>query len=206
MSAVGEADWRGVGGDGLAVRTALHDRLLGTARTSLRGQEARQDDPNDPTTSTYRRTLTVPANTRKLDITVDGLPGTDLDLWVFYDFDGNGSLDFPFELVAVSGSPTADEQVRLLGDLPAGQYQIWVHGWYVPAGVTRFSLETATTTGQVWPDVARGLRRRAGRLACRAQRRGLAPYSAPGDRGCGARRPAAGVPVRARETRDDRSR
>lgn len=132
---------------------ALHDRLLGTARTSLRGQEARQDDPNDPTTSTYRRTLTVPANTRKLDITVDGLPGTDLDLWVFYDFDGNGSFDFPFELVAVSGSPTADEQVRLLGDLPAGQYQIWVHGWYVPAGVTRFSLETATTTGQVWPDV-----------------------------------------------------
>jgi C-terminal processing protease CtpA/Prc len=154
-SAVGEAAWRGVGGTGLAVRTGLLDRLFRRQPPQiLRAQGARQDNPFDPTTSGYKRDVVIDQpDTQRLRVTVAGRPGADLDLYVLYDANGDGRFSFPNELIALSGTPTAQEEVDLLGQLPLGRYQIWVHGYYVPTQASRFDLTIDVASGQPWPDV-----------------------------------------------------
>lgn len=155
VTAVGESAWRGVGGSGLAVRTGLLDRLFRRRPPQvLRAQGATQDNPFDPTTSGYRQDVVIDqADTQRLRVTVAGRPGADLDLYVLFDANGDGRFSFPNELIAFSGTPTAQEEVDLLGQLPIGRYQIWVHGYYVPTQASRFDLTIDVASGQAWPDV-----------------------------------------------------
>lgn len=102
------------------------------------GLPIQQDDPNDPTTSSYTQVLEV-ENAGLLDIQLTGQAPDDLDLFLAYDFNGDGEFDFSSELIAVSGTPTAEESitVRLPQD---GLYQVYVHGWAVPEGNSTFDL------------------------------------------------------------------
>jgi C-terminal processing protease CtpA/Prc len=154
VSEVAEASWQGVADHGLAVRTSLAQRVFAEGPPEeLTGQVAAQDDPDDPSTATYRRDLQIDGDdAHLLDITVAGLPTDDLDLFLLHDADADGVFAFPRELAAVSAGPTADEHVKS-GPLPAGDYQIWVHGWFVPGGETTFTLRTERLTQQIWPDV-----------------------------------------------------
>jgi peptidase S41-like protein len=154
-SEVAEADWRGVDKQGLAIRTEFFDQLSRPGPPEqLHDQVVTQDDPNDPTTATYRRDLIVPDGTRLVDLSTHDASGAiDLDLFLLYDANGDGAFTFPDELVAYSAGPTGDERIRLIGTPnPPGHYQLWAHGWFIPQGTAPFDLTIDVATGQLWPD------------------------------------------------------
>jgi hypothetical protein len=90
-----------------------------------------QDDPNDPSTSTYTQEITL-ENAGLLDIQVSGGENDDIDLFLIKDFNGDGEFDFATEQVAASTTSTAVESITI--QLPEdGDYLIAVHGWAVPS-------------------------------------------------------------------------
>jgi len=106
----------------------------------LENQEVSQDDPDNPATASYRQDLTLEHASRLEVRTADpGASGMDLDLYVLYDANGDGSFSYPGEVVAAGTTPEAEEQVVIRN--PAdGDYQIWVHGWSVPDSPNTFTL------------------------------------------------------------------
>jgi hypothetical protein len=100
-------------------------------------QVVNQDDPNDPTTASYTRTVTI-NHAALLDVSTGNSSGNDIDLYV-YDPDGN--------LAGASTTPTADEQVSV--QFPQdGEWTIAVHGWSVPAGTATFDLTINAVQGR----------------------------------------------------------
>jgi hypothetical protein len=109
------------------------------------GQTVNQDDPNDPSTSSYTKEIHLD-HAGKLDVSIDGQDGTDLDLYLLYDANGDGQFDFGSEGIAASTTGTPDEAVSLT--LPAdGDYLVAVHGWSVPQGTTTFDLSVNAVQG-----------------------------------------------------------
>jgi hypothetical protein len=151
LASVAEADWRGVAGHGLAIRTRFLDQFVRTAPQVLRQQRATQDDPNDPSTSGYRRDLEVGADSHLIDVSADGPDDVDIDLYLMRDANADGVFTFPDELIESSATATAHERIRV--PVSPGRYQVWVHGWSVPAGITTFDLQIDLVRGQLWPDV-----------------------------------------------------
>jgi hypothetical protein len=99
------------------------------------GLPQHQDDPADPRTSYYKFPITIQRGAR-LDVSTTG-PAGDLDLFLLYDFNGNGQFEYPSEVVGSSTTSTANEFVSL--PMPRdGNYQAWVHGW--AAAATTFDL------------------------------------------------------------------
>jgi hypothetical protein len=150
---VAEAEWRGVGAHGLAVRTSMMIVKEPLPPEVLSDAVAAQDDPNDPTTAAYQRTLTVEPGLATLDIAVDAPEDADLDLYVLHDADGDSVFDWSTELVGVSATAASDERVSLPGAPPPGDYRIVVHGWAVPAGTAPFTLTIDRERGTPLPDV-----------------------------------------------------
>jgi hypothetical protein len=108
------------------------------------GLPIQQDDPNDPFTSSYTEEFTV-GDAGLLDIATDGQDVDDIDLYLLYDFNGDGEFGGD-ELVASSTTPTADEHIRIT--LPAaGDYQLLAHGWSIPTGDSTFDLSVNIVQG-----------------------------------------------------------
>lgn len=97
-----------------------------------------QDNPNDPTTASFSQTISL-EHAGLLDIQTTGAEGDDIDLFLLYDFNGDGAFDFNTELISASTTPTAEESIRILLPLD-GDYQLLVHGWAIPAGESAFDL------------------------------------------------------------------
>lgn len=150
---VAETTWRGVGSDGLAVRTSALDDLGTPQVNSEPGRIIRQDDRNDPATAGYRRDFVAPAGTHRIDVTTTAAAGNDVDVYLLKDLNGDGAFSFPAELVALSARTTADEDARLAGLELGGDYEILVHGFSVPAGSTPVDVSTSVRSGRLWPDV-----------------------------------------------------
>lgn len=94
-----------------------------------------QDNPNDVSTSSYRFPVTI-SHGAKLEATTTSAAG-DIDLFLLYDFNGDGQFSYPSEAVGSSTTSTADEFISL--KMPRdGNYQVWVHGWATAA--TPFDL------------------------------------------------------------------
>ncbi len=96
-----------------------------------------QDDPNDPSTASFVRTVTI-NNGALLEVsTGNSTNGSDLDLFV-YDPSGN--------LVGSSTTPTDAESVSIL--FPEdGDYTVAVQGWSVPAGSDNFEFTVNAVQG-----------------------------------------------------------
>ncbi|MFQ5340603.1 MAG: S8 family serine peptidase [Anaerolineae bacterium] len=108
---------------------------LGTPET-FADQVTNQDDPNDPTTASYTRTVTI-NHAALLDVTTGNSSGNDIDLYVL-DPDGN--------LAGASTTSTANEQVAI--QFPRdGEWTIAVHGWSVPTGTATFDLTINAVQG-----------------------------------------------------------
>jgi subtilisin family serine protease len=58
--------------------------------------------------------------------------GADLDLYLFYDFNGDNAITFN-ELAAVSGGGDSNETIQLIRP-PAGKFRILIHGWGTAGG------------------------------------------------------------------------
>ncbi len=90
-----------------------------------------QDDPDDPSTATYKYPVTI--NHGGLLEASTHAAASDVDLFVLYDANGDGVFDFEHEVIGSSTTPTGDEYVMV--KFPAdGNYLVAVHGWGVTEG------------------------------------------------------------------------
>ncbi len=105
---------------------------------------ARQDDPNNRSTASYKRQFSVD-HAVSISLTLDGGRGPDLDLYLVYDANRDGQFTTN-EIVARSISITAQESI-LVRRPPDGQYQVWVHGYDVPGGSAPFTLDLDIVQG-----------------------------------------------------------
>jgi hypothetical protein len=103
-----------------------------------------QDNPNDPSTSSYMQEIEL-ANAGLFEIEINGTDRDDLDLYVLYDFNGDGELTAD-EVVGQSTTSSADESVTLTLP-PDGLYGIWVHGWAVSGGESTFDIAVNAVQG-----------------------------------------------------------
>ncbi len=111
----------------------------------LADQLAYQDDPYDPTTASYTYIFTL-AHASSLAVSTGDAPGQDLDLYLYYDANGDGLFSHPDELIGSSTTPIADEfvSVRMPAD---GSYMAAVHGWEVSPSPTTFTLTVDAIQG-----------------------------------------------------------
>jgi subtilase family protein len=116
---------------------------FGLSQPEVLTETAHQDDANDPETSSIKEPVTINHASRATFTTA--LPSNDIDLYVLYDADNNGTFDFPSEVVGSSTSGTGDEQVELVAP-PDGNYEVWVHGFAV-AGTPSFPLSLDVVQG-----------------------------------------------------------
>ena len=87
-----------------------------------------QDDPDDPSTATYKFPITI-RDGALLEVSTAAEDG-DLDLFLLYDANADGYFNFGAEVIGSSTTSSAHELVRLT--FPAdGDYLAAVHGWGV---------------------------------------------------------------------------
>ncbi len=96
----------------------------------------KQDDPNDPWTSSYTQTVTI-EHAAYLNVDIQGQDGDDLDLYL---------VDPMGRVVASSTTPTAEEHVSVKFPMD-GDWIIMVHGWSVPTGDSTFDMTVNAVQG-----------------------------------------------------------
>jgi hypothetical protein len=90
-----------------------------------------QDNPDDPSSASYRFPITA-KDAAMIEVTTMGAAG-DLDLFLLYDRNGDGNYDFVNEVLASSTTSTANEHVKVT--FPAdGNYLAAVHGFGIQPG------------------------------------------------------------------------
>lgn len=113
----------------------LEAEAFGLSQPIVTTETAQQDDPNDPSSASVKRNVTL-EHAARLTVTT-ALASDDLDLFVVYDANGDGTFASD-EIVGASTTPSSNEAVELVR--PAdGDYQIWVQGWSV-SGSPSFEL------------------------------------------------------------------
>jgi len=115
---------------------------FGLSQPSVTAEVGHQDDPNDPSSATIKKNITLNHASRLTLSTA--LDSNDFDLFVVYDANKDGNFT-PNEIVGSSTSPTANEFVQLIR--PAdGNYQVWVQGFSV-AGTPTLTLSMDAVQG-----------------------------------------------------------
>jgi hypothetical protein len=113
----------------------LRAEAFGLSQPVTTTETAHQDNPDDPSTASIKRNVTIAHASRAVFTTA--LPGNDIDLFVLYDANHDGSFTSS-EIIGASTSGSGDERVEIVR--PAdGNYQVWVHGFSV-AGAPTFPL------------------------------------------------------------------
>ncbi len=102
------------------------------------GLAQHQDNPRDPSTSHYTFPVTI-QNGGRLDIATTTETG-DLDLFLLYDFNGDGAFDWHNEIAAVSGTSSPDEFISVIYP-PDGKYLVGVHGFSAGSGTFDLTIE-----------------------------------------------------------------
>jgi hypothetical protein len=104
-----------------------------------------QDNPDDPSTASVKKNLTISHASR---LHVETSLDQDIDLYVVYDANGDGQFTTA-EIVASSATGTGDESVDLIRPSD-GNYQIWIHGFGVTgtpaAGLTIDAIQGTDLT------------------------------------------------------------
>ena len=114
----------------------------------LKDTPIQQDIAADPSTSSFKRAITLTNEAARFDVTLHGQTGDDLDLYLLYDANNDNMFTYPQEVLALSGGTTADEAISLTGFQKPGRYEIWVHGFAIAAGASsKFNLTVDVITG-----------------------------------------------------------
>jgi hypothetical protein len=122
--------------------TGLAADAFGLSQPTTTTETAHQDDPNDPSTSSIKKSFSL-AHAARATISTN-LPANDIDLYIVRDANNDGTFD-PSEIVGASAGGTGVESVTLVNPLD-GNYQAWVHGFAV-AGSPTFPLTIAPVQG-----------------------------------------------------------
>lgn len=113
----------------------LTAEAFGLSQPSTTTEAGQQDDPNDPSSASIKKDVTINHASK---LTVATTLGTDdFDLFVVFDANGDGTFTNA-EIVASSTTGTSNEFVQLIAP-PDGDYQVWVQGWAV-AGTPNLQL------------------------------------------------------------------
>ena len=116
---------------------------FGLSQPTTSTETAHQDDPDDPATSSVRKSFTLSHAGR---VTVStAMPGNDLDLYLLRDANGDGSFTTD-EVVGSSAGDTGDESITV-SNPQDGAYQVWVHGFAV-SGTPTFPLTIDPVQGR----------------------------------------------------------
>lgn len=119
----------------------LEAEAFGLSRPTVENPTVQQDDPNDPSSASVKRNVTLDHASR---LTVETELDQDIDLFVVYDANGDGSFTNG-EIVAASATGTGNEFVELTTP-PDGNYQVWLQGWSI----------TGTPTAKLTIDAIQG--------------------------------------------------
>jgi hypothetical protein len=89
-------------------------------------ETVRQDDPNDPSSASVKKDVTIDHGSR---LTVETTLDQDIDVYLVFDANDDGNFTNA-EIIASSTTPTGNEfiEVTLPDD---GDYQVWVQGWAI---------------------------------------------------------------------------
>lgn len=101
-----------------------------------------QDDPNDPSSASYKIPVEI-EHAARLDVSTVSDAG-DIDLFVLYDFNADGDFNFDSEVVGSSTTSTANESMSIVMP-PDGDYLVAVQGW--AAANADFDLTISTVQG-----------------------------------------------------------
>lgn len=111
----------------------------------LADQTIYQDNPMDPSTSSWSQELIV-QNGGYIRSKIDSTNPIDIDLYLVYDMNSNGLPDWPQEILESSLSPDASEEV--MHSFPSdGRYWVFVHGWNIPGGSSLFDISIEVVEG-----------------------------------------------------------
>jgi hypothetical protein len=119
---------------GLAL-DGLTAEAFGLSQPMITTETAQQDNPNDPSSASVKKDITL-SHASRLSVST-ALNSDDLDLFVVYDANDDGNFTNS-EIVGSSATGTSNEFVELIAP-PDGDYQVWVQGWAV-AGNPEFTL------------------------------------------------------------------
>jgi hypothetical protein len=89
----------------------------------------KQDNPDDPSTASYKRVDTV-AHASRATWSLPSVGGDDLDLFVVYDANHDGTYAANEIVGSSTGGAGSAESVTLVAP-PDGNYQVWIHGFAV---------------------------------------------------------------------------
>ncbi len=107
--------------------------------------------PGNPATNTnvFKRDVKLTEEAGRFRVSIEGVAGDDLDLFLLYDANRNGQFEYPTESVAASTSPIHIESVEVPGFPKLGDYQVWVEGWGL-------ADRTKATTFDLTIDIVKG--------------------------------------------------
>jgi hypothetical protein len=116
---------------------------FGLSQKQSTQETAAQDDPDDPSTASVKKNLTL-AHASRLTVATTMPSGDDIDLFVVYDANNDGTFALS-EIVASSATGGGDERVDVVRP-PDGNYQIWGHGFGI-VGNPPFTLDVTPIQG-----------------------------------------------------------
>jgi hypothetical protein len=112
----------------------LAAEAFGLSQPAVTTETARQDDPNDPSSASVKKTVTL-AHASRLSVATE--LDQDIDLFVVHDANSDGNFTNA-EIVASSATGTGNESVELVAP-EDGNYQVWAQGWAI-SGTPSFTL------------------------------------------------------------------
>lgn len=114
----------------------------------LLDHEVKQDATDDRSSASFKHDIVLDDPAGRFTVTTKGEPDNDLDVFIMFDANADGTFEYPAERLIEGTGPTADEQVSVPGLAAPGAYQVWVHGLTVPNGTTRVDVTIDIVSGQ----------------------------------------------------------
>jgi hypothetical protein len=115
---------------------------FGLSQPDTTTETAHQDNPDDVTTSSVKKSFTV-SHAGSLTVSAS-LPNNDIDLYLLRDANGDGNFTTS-EIIAASATGSGDESVSISRPQD-GDYQVWIHGFAV-SGTPTFPLTIDAVQG-----------------------------------------------------------
>ncbi|MCB9176983.1 MAG: beta-lactamase family protein [Caldilineae bacterium] len=113
---------------------------------SEKGLPARQDEASRPDSSSFKIGFEAEAEVVYLFTYHWSQADDDVDMYLLHDANGDGRFDYPDELVEAKTGPGAQGFFGRT-PMPAGAYQLWMHGRQVRGEDSTFDLDLAVAAG-----------------------------------------------------------
>jgi hypothetical protein len=118
---------------------------FGLSQPTLTTETVQQDDPNDPSSATVKKNLTL-SHAARLTINLDVSDDDDVDLYLVHDANGDGAFTNAEIIGSSTGSTGADEHIEAVRPVD-GNYQVWLQGWQIAGGPSPAGLEIFPVQG-----------------------------------------------------------